>query len=424
MSNFSSSNKRAKISEQSSSSSGSKHQKPSAEESDSDDVYDDLDEDGEEMSGSEEDDDEEDTDIKQLPRMFYEYACTQVEELNDLATTQKALISLEKAKTLILETNEDLKTLVAKALKRKEGDTKVPPGSNLVERKISDLRYLLNLICILQAKICVTQNDHKSAMKMMREALIWFPRSIEGNYLSGEILRGHAATSKSLTDAENFYIKAVDTTSTLQKSVNSNSTTVPSQLQQHLAANMQKANSSSSSASNIDKTAAKIDDDSDEEYNQDLVDQEFCCGNKAVQALILYYCQTEGSENKAYKYLVSKGFKLKLSNQVLQYPLSNNSVNNSSTSSIAAEAAAVKTDTSSQYVSILNDVMTPNILAHLSHVFRSDSPFWSEHHYDTITNASKTVGYFSYLYPMRERSAMSSIEQVCSHKVIIAGFSL
>jgi hypothetical protein len=48
----------------------------------------------------------------------------------------------------------------------------------------------------------------------------------------------------------------------------------------------------------------------------------------------------------------------------------------------------------------------------MQHIFRPSSPFWSEHQYDFYSNCSRQVGYFSYLYPFRDRDATNVIEQV------------
>ena len=53
---------------------------------------------------------------------------------------------------------------------------------------------------------------------------------------------------------------------------------------------------------------------------------------------------------------------------------------------------------------------------HLRHVFRADGSFWAEHDYDALaTNASRRVGYFSYLYPFQQRAAVSSVEIIMDH---------
>jgi len=52
-------------------------------------------------------------------------------------------------------------------------------------------------------------------------------------------------------------------------------------------------------------------------------------------------------------------------------------------------------------------------LKHLVTLFRPEAPFWVEHDYDAlISNCSRRVGYFSYLYPLRARVATCVLEQV------------
>lgn len=62
---------------------------------------------------------------------------------------------------------------------------------------------------------------------------------------------------------------------------------------------------------------------------------------------------------------------------------------------------------------MIDDALPGHHLAHLRHVFRPSGPFWREHHYDALaSNASRRVGYFSYLYPLRSRPPTCSVEVV------------
>ena len=99
---------------------------------DDDDDDDDVDDDG---SDADDDDKEEN-----LPLMFYMYAKAQV-EMGEHILLDKALHALKQAEASMLVANESLKTLKEKALKRPLNDAKVPPGSSLVKRSLSDERY-------------------------------------------------------------------------------------------------------------------------------------------------------------------------------------------------------------------------------------------------------------------------------------------
>ena len=119
-----------------------KKKKFEEEEEDDDDSnnYDD-DDDGSDVDddGSDADDDGGDKE-ENLPLMFYMYAKAQV-EMGEHILLDKALHALKQAEASMLLANESLKTLKEKALKRPLNDAKVPPGSSLVKRSLSDERY-------------------------------------------------------------------------------------------------------------------------------------------------------------------------------------------------------------------------------------------------------------------------------------------
>ena len=120
--------------------------KKSEEGDDDDDDDDDKDDDNnnknddDDDSDDDDDDDEEEEEEENLPLMFYMYAKAQV-EMGEHILLDKALHALKQAESSIMLANESLKTLKEKALKRPLNDTKVPPGSSLVKRSLSDERY-------------------------------------------------------------------------------------------------------------------------------------------------------------------------------------------------------------------------------------------------------------------------------------------
>lgn len=383
-SSSSNSSKKARIGLPASSSSSSSQARETDEIEEGDEIGED-DDDAFDEEEEDEDDSEEDgeDDIENLPRMFYEYAVEHLEntdEVIDSAGYAKIIGSLKKSRELLLESNADLKALLEKASKRKAGDTKVPPGSALVQRSISDKRFLLCLINILLSKIYHVLFEQTPCVSCLKEALVWFPRSIEANFLMGEQLRGYAGDVRVLNQCEAFYTKAEETGHQLANSKTSSKTVT---------------------------AAAASEDEADTEANEIIRADELCSHKKAVQSLILFYLQS-GRNSDAYKYLVKYGYKLKLSSQVLQYHIKNAATNHNQQLTTTAAASGDH----STYLSVIDEAVPSVVLSHLRSVFRPAAPFWSEHHYDTLCNASKTAGYFSYLYPMRERSAVCSIEQV------------
>jgi len=63
----------------------------------------------------------------------------------------------------------------------------------------------------------------------------------------------------------------------------------------------------------------------------------------------------------------------------------------------------------------IDSTLPPAMLQHMKQVFGSDSPFWSEHNYDFLSNSSRTNGYFSYLYDLQQHQPTNSIEQVIEY---------
>jgi hypothetical protein len=116
-----------------------KKKKSEEEEDDDDSNSNDDDDDGNDVDGSDADDDDDDEE-ENLPLMFYMYAKAQV-EMGEHILLDKALHALKQAEASMLIANESLKTLKEKALKRPPKDAKVPPGSSLVKRSLSDERY-------------------------------------------------------------------------------------------------------------------------------------------------------------------------------------------------------------------------------------------------------------------------------------------
>ena len=99
---------------------------------------------------------------------------------------------------------------------------------------------------------------------------------------------------------------------------------------------------------------------------------------------------------------MAEGFRWRLTSRVLNY--SNNTQGDENALVGGRRAAAA-----------LDRALPQHYLQHLQLVFAASSPFWREHSYDVLANSSRTAGYFSYLYPLRERQAKCSIEHIIDY---------
>mmetsp|Transcript_20103 Transcript_20103/g.28814 ORF Transcript_20103/g.28814 Transcript_20103/m.28814 type:complete len:654 (-) Transcript_20103:234-2195(-) len=305
---------------------------------------------------------------------------------------EKAKKALEKCKILMLESveNETLRYLLQKAEKRDSKtkvslfnnsfilDGKVPPGSAKVMRTVTDSRYLLCVANLELYKLFLLLNDPENAYSCLRESLIWFPRHIVANMFLADALRSEVSTTEAIAHAETIFRKCMETGTVL-------------------IANL--------------KTSASLEEDFElAELDRELREQELQLVDKATEALILLLCQEKGHlpqyRQEAHSLLLSKKFTWKLSNEVLQYPLP-------SEGSDGSVSVGSNTNSATCTVKIVDNALPETaLIEHLQHIFRSQSPFWSEHNYDTTLNCSRSVGYFSYLFPLHDRPACCSVEQI------------
>lgn len=289
-----------------------------------------------------------------VPVMLYEMA-EQLLDGGDEEGTVKAVAALEKAKEILFHLHPDVKTMFDKArAKMLAGNMKgkVPPGSSEVTASRLNCRYLLCLVSTMLARITSVRNLHESNEKtvlLLREALIFYPRSIEANYLLSRALRPMASDALLLEEVEQHLKKASSFVATGD------------------VEELQKSKRVQTSA------------------------------REALSLLLLQ----EGKVEEAYKYLKATGYTWRLAKDVLSYRLQ------SSTSELGVDSDAAKT-----YVQAVDDAVPARAVEHLRHAFRPEAPFWREHEYDLTCNASRRVGYFSYKYPFRERKAVNSVEQV------------
>lgn len=138
----------------------------------------------------------------------------------------------------------------------------------------------------------------------------------------------------------------------------------------------------------------------DDGLREELIDNEFIAYKKAKECFSLLLYQNS-RDKQADELLLVDGFTHRLSSYVFNYPMEKDTLPRS-------EDAA----DSSKHLQVVDNVLNTNSINHLSKVFRPNSPFWLEHNYDITSNASRSVGYFSYLYPLTGRKASNSIEQI------------
>jgi hypothetical protein len=361
---------------------------------DAGDVDDSDDYESEDMGSDEEGDGEQEED---LARVFYFFAKDHIDS-GVCKTFPKALAALNKVKSIILERNADLQKLIQKALKRDASDTRVPPGSGAVQRTLADDRFFPCITNVLSSKVQLASGQSKEALATLREALIWFPRCIEAHYITAEILRANASTAEHLQTMEGHLLKAVETGT-------------------HLREKVREAKAAAASNKSAAPKAADEDDNeiTEAELIMEIEAEELVAAKKAHECLMIILCQS-GRFTDAYPHLKAQGFKWRLSREVFNYPVSEDG-NESISTEVAVGKASSAEATPVAYVRAFDHAVPAPVVSHLQAVFRPESPYWSEHNYDTVLNASSTTGYFSYLFPFRERSPVCSIEQIIQQHV-------
>jgi hypothetical protein len=299
--------------------------------------------------------------------------------LPDLCSLHSSLTSLEtqielflNLKAKLINSDSKWETIDRRCRNRALEDKKVPPGSNLVQRTAVDVRYLLSLLCLNIGQLEeLRENSPRTKQSPVvlayREALTWFPRSIEGGLLLGTALRHIVINEDELLLVQEFWEKAIG-----------------------------GINSVAAISSECD---CSLCHDQLQRLNDRAVSRAREASHKLRSALILHYCQA-GRMDSATPHLVSGRYVFVLSQEILHYPLS---------ASLLAPAPHCA------HAMGVDNALPLTHFRRLQHIFRPDSPFWSEHHYDFYSNASRSVGYFSYLSHFREsagRPSRTVIEQV------------
>ena len=246
------------------------------------------------------------------------------------------------------------------------------------------------------------------ALEEYKEALVWFPRSAQGCLLYSRLLKSVITSQDDINLIEKLLQRAI---AALDITAENHSNILPT--------------TTAGWHDNYDKDAIAYENNILMLQNNDLI-LEKQAAIDAQYELAFLLCQ-EGRVTEANQTLWQLGFRWKLSNGILHYPIPNEEQVPSQYAvelSVATTSAKFNNNVSSnsndaditndisQYAHVIDDILSPKHLSHLLQIFRPSAPFWAEHHYDTLTNSSRTVGYFSYLYPCKERPAAYSIEQV------------
>ena len=387
------------------------------------------------------------------------------------AELQSAMKALEKCKFLLLHQNPLLQKMLKRASSRDMSDNKVPPGSASVQRDLQDDRFLLSLVCIGCSKIqAIIDQDMDAAILSLKEALVFFPRSAEANENIAQIFRTRADTQEKLNAVENYFRKAMNCKEQIQKSIEDSSassgtlsllaaskeskkTTSSSSLGKGSTSTSKKENKSDSMGNTIENDNDDDDsNDDDEEADQleeeilrNILQTELSASLRATESLLLHLCQ-EDRCTEALPMLHEGKYLIRLSRNVLCYEIEENktSLKNDITipivknndkndkkdekksrgekvigkinkgikeAEVEKEKEVEEDQSSSAYLQVTDGILSSNMLGHLQHVFRPSSPFWSEHQYNPIANSSRTAGYFSYVYDLRELPS-NSIEQI------------
>ena len=377
-----------------------------------------------------EDDEDSDSDRENdVSRALFYYADELI--INGLTTRGmeteliKAKKALEKCKFLLLHENATLRKMLKKASTRDMSDNKVPPGSAFVQRLVQDDRYLLCLVCINCSTLeGVIDGDVPRAIRSLKEALVFFPRSAEANENLSQYLRVEADSQLKLGVVESLLRKAASCKDTIKDSIMALEVQIKVAAETHASIftnlsgglNLRPASPGTKGDERNCDDEEGVEDDSGDD-NDDLMEQqmhlkllkrELVAAERAHESLVLYLCQEDRSSEAAL--LLQEGpYHVRLSKEVLCYtdPAQNTALDASCKSHQEHNASE-----SRDYLQVTDNTLSASMLNHMQYVFRASSPFWLEHHYDAIANSSRTAGYFSYLYPFKERPPGCSIEQV------------
>eukprot|EP00607_Mallomonas_marina_P003158 CAMPEP_0182439880 /NCGR_PEP_ID=MMETSP1167-20130531/86709_1 /TAXON_ID=2988 /ORGANISM="Mallomonas Sp, Strain CCMP3275" /LENGTH=551 /DNA_ID=CAMNT_0024633681 /DNA_START=563 /DNA_END=2219 /DNA_ORIENTATION=- len=264
---------------------------------------------------------------------------------------------------------------------------------------------------------------------------MWFPKSAEACLLLGKILRAEATVSSDLSRVERLWRKAM-----LAESI-----TLPSPIQEKKKRKSILLSSERETEREREEEKKEDDEEREEErweeeielvFNQ-LLQRERAAGAEARESLSLLLSQDGQREEETCALLRRGGLsaeehtslplsvrpdsvavtdslslcaELLLLSLLLLFLLSLLSLNTDPVPSLAHSPG--NPSPPGLPLTLYDSFLPSDVLRDMQRIFRPQSSFWTEHHYDYLLNASRTVGYFSYLYPYKERTAQSFIEQV------------
>lgn len=284
------------------------------------------------------------------------------------------------------ETSAELRKLLSKYTKTPfTGQAKLPPGSGAVRLSLQDSRYFLCRLSTLRAQIHLLYGETQAAIDTLRIAAMWCVRSAECCELLGGTLRLSATNVEHIEEAEKWLLRSIEAG-------------------QHLEGALQAATATASHSTNPMSM-----------YDEKRIAAEQRAAESAGHRLLLLLCQTQRCE-KADEILRSLGYKLRLAEELLNYPLG------ISRAQKLGQQLLMASDTVREVpaMAVCDDVLPPHLLQRFQTVFAPESSFWRQHHYDPLQSLSRSVGFFSYVYPFTERRAVSVQEQVVDLLLTIA----
>ena len=298
---------------------------------------------------------------------------------------EKALAAFEKCREIVFGINPQLQKLIRMALARPDDD-KVAPGSGLLTRNIHDHRFLLCHNSLAIGEFFHERGETRKAYQAFREALVWFPRSTVALLRFTQLLQFGIVEGGEVEEAVNEVDRVVKSKKGIE-----NMERVGKLLKKAVQCAKQIE-----PALSVDEIENAMDEDPLYEYEVLMLREERIAGRNAKDALALFLLQQNESDEVTKRILSPLGFKMRLSTDILAYSAENK------TSSAPLPASIAQA---------VDSALPPAILSRLRTAFRPASLFWSEHSYDPYLNASRKVGYFSYLYQLKQATATNLVEQ-------------
>jgi hypothetical protein len=257
-----------------------------------------------------------------------------------------------------------------------------------VLRSSTDKRYVMSLLCINMGRLQELRTEGVAdAVRLYSEALGWHPASLEAGLCLGGLLRHEVASQGQLDRVESIWRTSFDATRAYSF--------------------LGKRGRPSASASLAHPTVPFSS------YNRMIQSREKKMMKELADKLILHFCQEDKLE-LACPIMNTFRYRYKLSQSVLCYPLNTPSPAAGQPGSEPPSGGGAGTGVSCSYAGGIDTAVPPSLLEKLQYVFRPDAPFWREHNYDFYNNASRSVGYFSYLFPHRELRPANVVEQAIS----------